>query len=150
EHARGAPDLRATGLRPRPAPRLEPGPAPGRPEAAVLRADALTPALRHRARHKIWGCPQRPAQDVCSCSLSPQGNPVRIRNCPATVYLCVFAAFPAPAHGLQSEDLPTVRPAVRPGCSDVRASRNGPVDARRRARPVLPPALDEAPCRARE
>ena len=48
--------------------------------ASHLPVDALK-----SPRHNIWGCFPRPAQDVCSCSLSPQGNPVRIRNCPATV-----------------------------------------------------------------
>lgn len=37
------------------------------------------------ARHNIWGCFPTGTPHVCSCSLSPQGNPVRIRNCPATV-----------------------------------------------------------------
>ena len=32
---------------------------------------------------------------------------MRIRNCPATVYPCL----PTGAHGSQSEDLPTARPA---------------------------------------
>ncbi|GAA2372490.1 hypothetical protein GCM10010378_09730 [Streptomyces viridochromogenes] len=69
---------------------------------------------------------------------------MRIRNCPATVYLCM-------SHALrQSEDLPTVRPGHpagalrRPGLVEWAGGRDAPC-ARE-----LPPALRKALCRARE
>ncbi len=60
---------------------------------------------------------------------------------------CTCMSAPRRSCACQSEDLSTARPATRPGCHDVRASRNGPVDATPRARrvPPLPPALPAGP-----
>ena len=101
-------------------------------------------------RHNMWGCYRGPAQDVCSCSLSPQGNPVRIRNCPATVYSmrsCLTRARVSSPRTCRQRARPTGPGAMTSGPRGVgRWTRR----VRRTRVRVLPPALRQAPCRARE
>ena len=97
-----------------------------------LRVDARRQPTQH------LGLPH-PAQDVCSCSLSPQGNPVRIRNCPATVYACAARARPRSPRTCRQRARPPVRALRRPGLADWAGGRGAACPALARAAPVAPP-----------